>query len=97
MKTLEIYANYGVLAHEKKVIYTYPESKSSAKYSEKITVEIPESVKCSENYYGEILLEVPGSHYTYLVRELLSSQLNKPALAWIDNQGRQHTAILKVI
>lgn len=92
MKTT-IYANYGVLAHEKEVIYTTAPT-DYATVSEPITVEIPESFKPGKNALDMILVEIDGKNY--LLDEVLTNRGDDPCISWYD--GREfHFVCLSVI
>lgn len=62
-----IYANYGMLAAEKRCVYT--ENKTDATVSEPLDVIIPEKFAPYENEAGEIVVTLDG--YKYLLREVL--------------------------
>lgn len=93
MKTT-IYANYGVLAHEKQTIYTTAPT-DEAVYSEPITVDIPESFKPGENAFGIVLVEIDGSNW--LLGDVLDSRDDKPCISWYDGPRSKHWKMLKVI
>lgn len=82
MKTT-IYANYGVLAHEKEVVYTTAPT-DYATVSEPITVEIPETFHPCENVIGQVLLTIDGSDY--LLDEVLTNRGDDPCISWYDGQ-----------
>ena len=85
---MKLYESYGVLAHEKKPVYSIniPASES---YNE-ITVCIPEEVAICENAAGEKLAEIDGK--VYLLAEILGNFYDKPCLKWYD--GRSHRRIM---
>nr|DAT51551.1 MAG TPA: hypothetical protein [Caudoviricetes sp.] len=64
-----IYANYGVLAAEKRCVYTFPCSAETADVSERIDVIIPDKYAPYETETGNIVLTIGGCKY--LLREVL--------------------------
>ncbi len=83
MKTT-IYANYGVLAHEKQTAYTV-RPHAAATLSEPVTVSIPESVNPCTNEAGEILVTLDGT--VHLLSEVLTNAGDKPVIHWFDGKG----------
>ena len=71
MKTT-IYANYGMLAAEKRCIYTT--RKSEAAVSEPLEVIIPDEFAPYESADGSIVVTIDGE--TYLQRDLLCGDEN---------------------
>lgn len=92
MKTT-IYANYGILAHEKQTIYTTAPT-DLATVSEPVTVEIPARFAPGLNGFDEVVLTIGNTDY--LLGEILSHQGNKPALRWYDGNA-YHWALLNVV
>jgi hypothetical protein len=78
---VKIYANYGVLAHEKETVYTTAPHEY-ATVSEPVTVTIPESVTPRENEAGEIIVTLDGT--AYLLCEVLTNAGDKPVIRWYD-------------
>lgn len=72
---LDIYANYGMLANEKRTIYTLA---PDAETTEKASVIIPDHLIGGENVYGDLLISFGGVEY--LLTDVLTSRYNKPAL-----------------
>lgn len=72
----EIYKNYGVLAREKREIYTYGGEHPQATCSDKITVELPENKFFSlyENFMGDLMVETADGHGWYNEKEIISDQ-----------------------
>ena len=85
--TIKGYANYGVLAHEKQIIFTAYNPDAHADYADEVEYTIPEGWETAENEAGELLLTLDGKTY-YLVHELLSSQGDKPVFVWYDGRTR---------
>ena len=91
MKTT-IYANYGVLAHEKQMIYT-TSPETTAKFSEPVIVTIPEKFKPYETECSGIAVMLPDQSIPYLLSECLSGKNDKPILTWYDATSRSHSYI----
>ena len=85
----KIYANYGVLAHEKKTLYSV-ESPASEIYDAEY-VNIPDELIIGENEHGQILLMLGKSVYT--LNEALSAWGEKPALCWHDGEKTQRVLL----
>lgn len=83
MKKIELFANYGVLAHEKQPCFTYGVEHNFADYSEKITVEIPEDFEILETQTG-LSVKVPEMNFTYDINEILGNIKNEPCFTWYD-------------
>ena len=66
--TTTIYANYGMLAAEKRCVYTT--GKTDATASEPIDVVIPEKFTPEKNVADEIVVTLDG--FSYLLRDVLS-------------------------
>lgn len=80
---VEIYANYGVLAHEKETVYTTAPHEH-ATLSEPILINLPDSVSPCENFLGETLVTLDGK--IYLLSEVLSGRKGDVALKWFDGK-----------
>lgn len=80
-----IFANYGMLAHEKEVVYSvYP-----AEIHEELTVILPDEIYAGENHAGEILVDFDGSGCLYPFSRLLCSHNhNGPALV-VPSTGKR--------
>lgn len=79
-----VYANYGVLAHEKRTAYsTVP--METAKFSEPVVAEIPDSLNPRETEGGEIVITLDGS--AWLLSEVLTNAGDKPVLRWYTGSG----------
>lgn len=96
MKTT-IFANYGVLAHEKQVIYTATAPHAHADAAEQVTVDIPEDYHPYETELCGVAVLL-GQHKTpYLLNEaLVTMQGNRPGLRWYEDGG-EHRKMLAVI
>lgn len=78
----QIYASYGVLAHEYKPVYSVDRPASRA--YDKIYVSLPEGWAWGENITGQTLIISPDGE-TYLANDILTNLGDKPALKWADN------------
>lgn len=95
MKELKIFKNYGCLAAEKRIIYTYGAEAESAIYSDEITVSIPEGWRIYETIYGGTACESPWGD-KYNINDLLEG--NKyPYFTAYDNTGKLRRVQLEVI
>lgn len=73
-----IYANYGMLAHEKETVYSM--CPATVVYEE-LTVILPDEIYAGENHAGEILVDFDGSGCLYPFSRLLCNHNhNSPAL-----------------
>ena len=84
-----IYANYGVLAHEKQPVYTVaPEA--TATISEPFYIIIPDSMQPHVTIGGSVAVVLPNSFSPYMLSELLHTDCNDmPVLEWIDKDGKR--------
>ena len=89
----KIYDNYGVLAHEKKHVYTTaPEA--TASISEPFYIIIPDSMKPYITEAGEIALILPDGVGPYLLSECLATERDgMPSITWVDKYGRKNAYI----
>lgn len=85
MKQIEAYANYGVLAQEKRVIFTGGSPHCHATLSDKIEIIVPDGFSVSENAFGETLINTPDG-ITYRIDEILSTHGNEPIMGWFDGK-----------
>ena len=70
MKTIEIYCNYGVLAAEKRNVYTFGAAHPHATCSDKMTVVIPEGWEVFQNQMGQTMVTAPWG-WDYEINEVL--------------------------
>lgn len=91
-----IYANYGVLAAEKRVIYTINAPHTHATASEKIEVEIPEKLNPYVTEMDDIGIEPDGS-YAHLLSEVLFTHGDSPAVRYAEKEGTYRIVVLPVI
>lgn len=93
--TIEIYKNYGVLAAEKRSVYTYGGPHFTAITSDLITVEIPAEWDVFENHDGELIVTAPwGTPYT--INEVLGGD-SRPEFSAVDGNNKLRRVALRVI
>ena len=94
---VKIYANYGVLAHEKQTIYSCSCPHHQADYSEKVTVKIPDELNPYIDKNGFVCIR-PDNSYIFVFNEgILYSVNDKPVIRYSDMNGKGHTVTLTVI
>lgn len=81
---LKIYANYGVLAHEKQAVYSAVPC-STAVLSEEMEIMIPDGFTASENIMGDWLINTPDG-FTLHMGDILASKDGAPAFSWYDGK-----------
>lgn len=69
--TITIYCNYGVLAAEKRHIYTYGGPNNTATCWDEMTVKIPEGWELYQNEAGEVLTTAPWG-WNYSLNDVLA-------------------------
>lgn len=87
---IKLYKNYGVLGHEKEVIYTY--FMPASEVHDRVIVDIPQVV--GMNSYDEPMVSLDGSNYH--LQDVLIAVNNMPALGWYDGQN-YHVMILLAV
>ncbi len=97
MKKFEIYCNYGVLAAEKRKVYTYGAEHAHAVCSDKLTVVLPENDVFSlyESEMGELMADASWG-WQYSINEVLQGDVN-PCFYAIDKDGKGHRVQLKIV
>lgn len=95
MKTIEIYRNYGVLAAEKRNVYTHAAEHEHATCSDKLTVEIPEGWDLWENDYGMEMVTAPWG-WNYTIDDVLAGNEN-PAFVVVDKDDKMHRILLNIV
>lgn len=95
IETLEIYRNYGCLAHEKEHVYTHGTEHSTATCSDLITVKVPEGWEAYQNNAGKIIVESPWG-WSYDVNDVLHGT-RKPVFRALDSSGHWYTASLEEV
>ena len=92
---LMIYANYGLLAHEKEAVYTY--SSKQSEICEELYIEIPEGFKIYEQTGGTGIILNAEEGYDYTVDELLKNVGGSPAFAYVGKDGGYRTFKCRVL
>lgn len=80
---LKIYANSGVLAHEKQTVYTYANKESDV--CEEIYIEVPEGFKVYDQSDGMGIILSTDDGYDYTVDELLGNINDAPVLTKVND------------
>ncbi len=91
---IKIYANYGVLSHEKEAVYTYA---NCADTYDELYIEIPEGFKVYENADGEGIILSTDEGYDYTVDELLRNVGDAPAFAYVGKDGGYRTFKCRIL
>lgn len=92
----KIFANYGVLAAEKRTVYSYITPCSDI-YDE-VYVELPENDSFSlyENYMGDLMVETAwGDRYT--IHDVLNDLHDRPVFNALENGNKWHRVYLKEV
>lgn len=84
--TLTIYANYGVLAAEKRTVFTFGAPNSTAVSCDKAEYKVPEGWTLTESITGGVLLVSPWE-WTYEPNEVLSGN-DDPIFSVRDKSGK---------
>lgn len=92
---LRIYANYGVLSHEKQVVYTYANTISDI--YEEVYVEVPEGFKVYDSADGLSIIISASEGYDYMVDELLKNVGGVPAFVYVGKDGGHRTVKCRVL
>lgn len=85
MDTVRGYANYGVLAHEKQIIFTAGRPHAQATTSDEVEITLPDGWSAEENKIGGLMICGPAGDY--LADEILSSWGDAPVLSWFDGES----------
>ncbi|MDL2325328.1 hypothetical protein LJC61_09360 [Ruminococcaceae bacterium OttesenSCG-928-A16] len=93
-KTLKVFANYGVLAKEKRTVYTVYAPHEGTTGSEGMTVELPEGWDWYENTAGQTVLTTPWGA-PYMPNEVIGGNKFPSFIAYED--GKRRTYKLKII
>lgn len=92
---LEIFCNYGVLAAEKRKVYTYGSPHSLAACSDKMTVAVPDDWKLYKNSYGAAMVKAPWGEY-YEINDVLQGNEN-PCFYALDGDKKGHRVYLEKV
>lgn len=95
MKTIEIYKNYGVLAAEKRNVYTFGAPHATATCSDKITVVVPEGWTIYQNQSGQTMVTAPWG-WDYEINEVLHGN-EKPCFYALDKNMKGHRVYLEEV
>ena len=87
---IKLYKNYGVLSHEKDLVYTYFNPASDV--YDRVTVDTPQVVGMDE--YDEPLVSLDGD--VYPLQDVLTTVDSEPALRWYDGQDYRVVILLVV-
>ena len=93
MKTIEIYINYGVLAAEKRNIYTFGAEHPHATCSDKMEVVVPEGWELYQNESGREMVTAPWG-WDYDINEVLTDLKGRAAFRALDKNMSYKTAFL---
>ena len=95
MKTIEIYCNYGVLAAEKRNVYTFGGEHPYATCSDKMTVVVPDGWELCQNEMGRTMVTAPWG-WDYDINEVLQGN-EKPCFYALDKGMNGRRAYLEVV
>lgn len=93
MKSIEIYCNYGVLAAEKRSVYTFGAEHLHATCSDKMTVVVPEGWELYQNEMGRAMVTAPWG-WDYDINEVLTDINGRAAFRALDKNMSYKTAYL---
>lgn len=93
MKALDVYCNYGVLAAEKRNIYTYGGEHPHATCSDKITVFVPDEWELYTGPAGDLMVQAPWG-WCYEINDVLSDLNGYAVFKALDSNGHPATAYL---
>lgn len=91
---IKIFANYGVLAAEKRIVYTYGNPQPTAVTWDEITVEIPDGWDYYESEWGFGIVTAPWGQ-NYEINQILGGD-KSPVFSALDKNGKGHRVKLKV-
>lgn len=91
---IKIYCNYGVLAAEKRNIYTYGAPHGTATCYDEMMVEIPEGWEAHESNTGKLTVTAPWG-WDYDIDEVLQGN-EKPCFYALDKNMNGHRQFLKI-
>ncbi len=95
MQTIEIYANYGVLSAEKRIIYTFGVEHPHAVCSDILKVIVPDEWELYQNYAGQTMVTAPWG-WNYDINQILSGN-ETPCFYALDNNMKGHKVKLELI
>lgn len=92
---IKIYCNYGVLAAEKRKIYTYGMPHPTATCWDEMIVEIPDGWEVFENSMGSLMVTTPWGCVCGINEVLQGNE--KPCFYALDNNMNGHREYLRVL
>lgn len=92
---IKIYCNHGILAAEKRNVYTYGAPEATATCWDEMTVEIPEGWETFKNAMGNLMVTAPWG-WEYGINEVLQGN-EKPCFYALDKNMNGHRQYLKVL
>ena len=93
MNTIEIYCNYGVLAAEKRNVYTFGGEHPRATCSDNMIVVVPVGWELYQNQAGQTMVTAPWG-WDYDINEVLTDIKGRPAFRALDKNMSYKTAFL---
>lgn len=93
--TIDIFANYGVIAAEKRTVYTFGGKHPNATCSNKMTVVVPDGWELYQNEMGRTMVTAPWG-WNYEIGEVLQGN-EKPCFYALDKSMNGHRAYLEVV
>lgn len=93
MNTIEIYCNYGVLAAEKRNVYTFGSEHPRATCSDEIVVVVPYGWQIYQNHAGQTMVTSPWG-WNYDINEVLTDINGRAAFRALDKNMTYKTAYL---
>ena len=93
MQTIDIYKNYGVLAAEKRNVYTFGAPHATATCSDKMTVVVPDGWELYQNQMGQTMITAPWG-WNYDINEVLTDINGRAAFRALDKNMSYKTAYL---
>ena len=95
MNTIEIYCNYGVLAAEKRNVYTFGGEHPRATCSVNMFVVVPVGWELDQNQAGQTMVTAPWG-WDYDINEVLQGN-EKPCFYALDKGMNGRRAYLEVV
>lgn len=95
MQTINIYKNYGVLAAEKRTVYTFGVEHPHATCSDKMTVIVPDGWEVYKNQIGQTMVTAPWG-WDYEINEILQGN-EKPCFYAMDKDMKGHRVYLEEV
>ena len=80
---MTVYCSYGVLAHEKRPVYSV--HVPTGEIHDKQEINIPDEIISGKNESGEPVLKLDGMEY--LLSEVLTNAGDSPVIRWYNGQS----------